>query len=371
MTPLQRLTAAITGNPVDRTPVSLYEIDGFSTCYSPDHTSYEPVRKLARERLDNMVMNTPVVPGPLGFLYTGGDEGIVHIDVSSSNGNTITVTTVNTPRGPLRMVTKEYPEAYTTWITEYLLKNEEDVDRLLSLPYVKIKPDMNDFNSLKSEVGDNGIMLPEFIDPIGMIAYTMDFDKFLLLSAVSRKKFRQLLDFYAARMTDFLDNMLEQESDLLIRIVGPEVCSPPYMHPRDFHEFVVEYDKPLIERIHRGGSFARIHCHGRIALLTDMILEMEPDALDPIEEPPGGDILFEDAKRILGRDICLMGNIQESLFEMHTPEEVCDEVRRIVEIGKSGGRFVLMPTATPITVPLPKRIEENMFAYAETGLMYR
>ena len=38
------------------------------------------------------------------------------------------------------------------------------------------------------------------------------------------------------QMVDYLENILERESGLLIRIVGPEVCSPPYMHPRDFHE---------------------------------------------------------------------------------------------------------------------------------------
>jgi len=27
-----------------------------------------------------------------------------------------------------------------------------------------------------------------------------------------------------------------------------------------------------------------------------------------------------------------------------------------------------MPTATPITVPLPQRLEENLIAYIETGL---
>jgi hypothetical protein len=59
-----------------------------------------------------------------------------------------------------------------------------------------------------------------------------------------------------------------------------------------------------------------------------------------VEEPPGGDISFADAKRILGGSICLMGNIQESLFELHTPEEVAAEVRRVREIGAAGGRFV-------------------------------
>ena len=65
-----------------------------------------------------------------------------------------------------------------------------------------------------------------------------------------------------------------------------------------------------------------------------------------------------------------MGNIQESLFELHTPEEVKSEVLKVLEIAGKDGGFVLMPTATPITVPLPARVEENLFSFAETGVNY-
>jgi len=368
MTPYKRLRAAITGQPADRTPVSLYEIDGFGTRYSPDHPSYANIRSITRESLDNMIMETPSIPGPLGFLYTGGDEDRVTYDITREGSSTVTVTGIETPKGPLRMVSRENPEAYTTWITEYLLKDEDDVDRLLSLPYERVTPDFTAFDKLKERAGNSGIMLPDLIDPMGMIASNMDFDRFLMLSVLNRKKFRELLDFFAERITCFLDDVLAHDNDVLFRIVGPEVCTPPYMPPDDFREFIVEYDRPLIERIHRADALVRIHCHGRIALVSEMFLEMGPDAIDPIEEPPGGDIQFGEAKSRLGCDICLMGNIQESLFELNTPDEVRDEVRRIVEIGKDGGRFVLMPTATPITVPLPQRLEENLIAYIETGL---
>jgi uroporphyrinogen-III decarboxylase len=368
MTSAERLLAALSGKPVDRTPVSLYEIDGFGTRYSPDHPSYARIRKLVRERADNMVMETPRIPGPLGFLYTGGAPDRVTREVIHGGSDEITRTVIRTPRGPLRMETRRTAEIYTTWTTEYLVKNEEDVDRLLSLPYERTAPDAGRFNSLKRELGDRGVMLPDLLDPIVMISLVMGFETYILLSALNRPKFRALLDFFAERMHDFLVDVLALDVGPLFRIVGAELCTPPYMHPDDFREFIVEYDRPLIETIHRAGKFARIHCHGRIARVADLILEMEPDALDPVEEAPGGDISFADAKRILGGSICLMGNIQESLFELHTPEEVAAEVRRVREIGAAGGGFVLMPTATPITVPLPSRVEENVLAYLETAM---
>lgn len=368
MTSSERLLAVLAGKPADRTPVSLYEIDGFGTRYSPDHPSFARIRKLVRERADNMVMETPRIPGPLGFLYTGGDPDRVFRETFHDGADEIIRTTIQTPRGPLHMETRINADIYTVWTTEYLVKDEEDVDRLLSLPYERIAPEMDKFDALRIKLGDRGIMLADLLDPMVMVSTVMPFEAYILFSAMNRNKFRALLDFFAERMDHFLEDSLALGAGPLFRIVGPELCTPPYMPPEGFREFIVNYDKPLIEKIHRAEKFARIHCHGRIARVADLILEMEPDALDPVEEPPGGDISFTDAKRILGGSICLMGNIQESLFELHTPEEVAAEVRRVIEIGSSGGRFVLMPTATPITVPLPARVEENVLAYLETGL---
>jgi len=371
MTPAERLTAVLRGESVDRTPVSLYEIDGFGNLYSPDHQSYDPISEFARKRLDNTVMLSPAVPGPLGFLYSGGGDDTVEKSVHKEEGGSdITTTRIRTPRGFLRTVTKRNPEAYTTWTTEYLLKSEDDVHRLLSMPYEKAPADMGGFREMARAVGDRGIMMLDLCDPMGMVIYMMEFEQYMYLLTFNRSTFRRLLDFFAERLHDYLDSVLEQGGGPLFRIIGPEACTPPYMPPSMFREFVVDYDRPFIEKIHRAGQCARVHCHGRIAKVADMILDMEPDALDPLEEPPGGDLMLEDAKLILGQDMCLMGNIQESLFELHTPEEVRREVVRVMETGKPGGRFVLMPTATPITVPLPGRVEENLFAFAETGLEY-
>lgn len=368
MTQSERILAALKGQPVDRTPVSLYEIDGFGTRYSPDHPSYSRIREYVRENLDNMVMETPVVPGPLGFLYTGGDYDRVATRVHHEGPDEITVTTIETPLGPLTTTSRLNADTYTVWTTEHLVKNFDDVDRLLSLPYVPLKPDMTHFDAMKETVGSRGILMSDVLDPIVMVSSVMSFNDYILLATLDRTKFRRLLDYFAERMHDWLDAALIAGCGPLFRIVGPELCTPPYMPPSDFREFIVEYDTPLIRKIQKAGCLARIHCHGNIAKVADMMLEMKPDALDPIEEPPGGDIIFAEAKRILGGEICLLGNIQESMFELKTPEEVVAEVRRIRSIGEEGGRFVLMPTATPITVPLPARLEETIFAYMEAGL---
>ncbi len=368
MTAEERLLAVLAGKPVDRPPVSLYEIDGFSTRYSPDHPSYRRIRDFVRRHCDNMVMEMPDIPGPLGFLFTGCEEGTVRRETSMDGPDEVTVTTIETPKGPLSTTTRRNADAYTVWTTEFLVKDAADAERLLSLEYIPAQPSMERFEAVRGELHGRGIMMPDIHDPMVMAATVMEFNTYMLLMTLERKTFRALLDMFAGRVHDWLDAVLAMDGGPLFRIVGPELCTPPYMPPELFREFVVDYDTPFIEKIHRAGKFARLHSHGNIAKVADMIIGMEPDALDPLEEPPGGDMAFDEAVRLLGPHMCLMGNIQEAMFELHTPEEVAAETRRILDIGAPSGRFVLMPTATPITVPLPSRVEECVFAFLETGL---
>ncbi len=46
------------------------------------------------------------------------------------------------------------------------------------------------------------------------------------------------------------------------------------------------------------------------------------------------------------------------------------ETKRMMLVGKEGGRFVLMPTAAPINVPLRAKTEQNYRAYIDTALEY-
>jgi uroporphyrinogen-III decarboxylase len=150
-------------------------------------------------------------------------------------------------------------------------------------------------------------------------------------------------------------------------VVGAEYATPPYLPPECFAEYVVPYDREMTELIHRHGGWARIHCHGKIANVVEHLLAIGADSLDPVEPPPQGDIEFAEAKRRLGERMTLMGNLELAMLETASAEQVRAEVRKTMKAGRPGGRFVLMPTAAPIDVPLNKRTEENYLAFMETA----
>jgi uroporphyrinogen-III decarboxylase len=102
-----------------------------------------------------------------------------------------------------------------------------------------------------------------------------------------------------------------------------------------------------------------------------MILETGCDAIDPCEPPPDGDIDLGEVKgRSLAQRVSVWGNMELKLLERGRPEQVREEVRRIMEKAKPNGGFILLPTASPVNIPLSSQTEANIMAFIDAGLEF-
>ena len=66
--------------------------------------------------------------------------------------------------------------------------------------------------------------------------------------------------------------------------------------------------------------------------------------------------------------ICLLGGIELKYLEATDEKYVEQLVRKTIEQGKPGGRFIIMPTACPINIPLADKTRRNYFRFIETAL---
>ena len=122
----------------------------------------------------------------------------------------------------------------------------------------------------------------------------------------------------------------------------------------------------MTQIIHDAGSKVRLHCHGRIGQVLDLILDTSPDGIDPCEPPPDGDIELDEVKRrCAARDVSIWGNIELKLLEAQSPDDVRHAVQRCMDQAKEGGGFILLPTAAPINLPLSPITEANYIAMIE------
>jgi uroporphyrinogen-III decarboxylase len=117
----------------------------------------------------------------------------------------------------------------------------------------------------------------------------------------------------------------------------------------------------MIRDIHAHGGYARIHCHGRLKNILEMIAGMGADGLDPIEPPPQGDVRLKEVRQHYGTQLVLFGNIEIADIELLPSDRFSAIVERTLEEGTTGdGRgFVLMPSAAPYGRTISTRTMQN------------
>lgn len=389
MTSKERLMAVLKHEMPDRVPISAYEMVAWNldaekrpftdnmqkyihdnitfpymTGWQNHQYSYRPIMDYIRENTDCIFM----IDVDTINTYT---EEHTYIEQWTENESTHTKTTIVTPKGDLTKHFVVNKDVKAAWQTEPLIKTDEDIERYLSIPSHDLKPvNIEHIKKANESLGDNGILMIDIEDPL-CIAYSLfDFGEYTVKAYTDPKIFTKILDKAFEQQMYFLEDMLKKGAGPLFRIVGCEVAAPPYLYPEHFHEYVCKYDKQMIRLIHDYGQYVRIHCHGRIKEVLPHFIEMEADAIDPVEAPPSGDIELAEVKRLYGDKLCLMGNLQLRDIDTLEPEEMKAIVKKCMEEGKKGGGFVIMPTATPIDIPLASTTERNLKIFIDTALEY-
>ena len=377
--------ATLRGEEVDRPPVSFYEIDGYRqhpgdpdpyNIYS--HPSWQPLLELARERSDRIVMwGVPfrgAPPDPLAALTHREIEDTFGVDAETheQGGTRRTRISVNAGGRILSEQQRRDRDVDTIWVVEHLLKDVADLQAYLALPAPEFggTPDIEGFLRVEQELGDSGIALIDTPDPLCQAAALFDMATFTVIAFSEPHLFRQLLERFASVLLPQTEATARALPGRLWRIFGPEYASPPYLPPRLFRQYVVEYVKPMVASIQRYGGFGRVHCHGRLKAILDDIAATGCVGLDPIEPPPQGDVDLSYVRQRYGQQMVLFGNLEASDLEFLPTPEFARKIERALREGTAGhGRgFVLMPSACPYGRELPElalRNYETMVEMAE------
>lgn len=364
----ERLLGALRGHWIDRVPISTYELVGYnSKSFENNQPSYRHLMNIIREKTDCIAMWNPA--SNARFQQTAYPLEIEKTQETVGNA-TIWHTIAHTPGGDLAATSKAIEGQNTLWRTERLCKSPEDVDRVLSVPFVPLQFDASDHERISGEVGENGIIMASLADATCITAELMDFGEYTIWAMTEKEHFSKTLFAVHEIVMENLRRMLEVNVVDLYRICGPEYMTPPYLPPEYFREFVMPTVKEMVDLIHEKGSMVRLHSHGKIGRVMEFIRETNCDGLDPCEGPPDGDIHLSELKRKLGDGICLFGNVQLKLLEHGDRATIRETVKECMDAAKKGGRYVIMPTAAPINIPLQRKTEENYITYIEAALEY-
>ena len=371
----ERILRTLRGEPTDRVPIAppipwniWDDIEGRKAQGWQAEDNFQQVMELVRKHCDETIRSRALgTVGDRSQLHCPGKHSEI-VSTERSDGRTTITRVLHTPKGDLRTVIAMDAGVSTAWVVEPLVKDLDDVERILSVPFDWVKPDMVAFRREVAQIGERAVMEIGISTPMVCVSHVMHFDTFLAWTVAERPTIERLIDTVFERIHDKLEYVLERGAGALFWIGGSEQATPPMMSPRLYDDLVVKYDGRLIELIHKHGQYAHVHCHGKVATILDRLLAMGVDALDPVEPPPDGDIDLAEAKRRAAGRITLMGNIEFRHLEFATPHEIDVMVRRAICEGPKD-HMILYPSATAIS-RLSDRYRDNAIQYIESGLKY-
>jgi len=260
------------------------------------------------------------------------------------------VFTLRTPLGDLRSSYVESLRGQPGYGEEHYLKDRQDAERLLSLPPATYAgPAGEDFAKADAAMGEAGIV--EVLlgnNPAGATARLFGSETFAIMTLTDRDVIHALCQRRMEELLRHVRWLLEQGVGPYFDLEGQEYLVPPLHGPRDFHEFCVRYDKPVIDLIHEGGGFVHVHCHGRVGQVFRGFLDMGADVVHPFEPPPMGDITARQAKSLARGRLCLEGNIQIADFYERTPDDIRRQTAALIADCFDDRRgLIVCPTASP------------------------
>ena len=362
MTRRERLMSIYEGHVPDRPAVRLW---GAVPGQELLHPAFESVREAAVEKTD-LVLSA----GSPMDLRWGSEPPPIHTEECQTGDPDWVdqVTTVETPAGTLRSVWRKSTVKQPGRTIEHLLKEPEDLDKLLSVDYVPHPFDEGPFRASEEQVGDRGITVFGLPHAMYGLEDSIRSENFAIWSRTCRDKLLDVVHEYGRRILEHVNRAIDAGIRGVFGYVGPELCIPPLMSVDDFDEFVTPIDGPIIDAIHEGGGRVWVHCHGRMGPVLERFAEMGVDVLNPLEPPPMGDITLDDAFARLGGRMGIEGNIETHDIMTMNPVKFRDLVAETVESGR-GERFILCPSSGYMENPEPTdRQIENLLTFVNYGV---
>jgi uroporphyrinogen-III decarboxylase len=289
MTSRQRMLAAIYHEPVDRVPVAPWGLGRL-----------DPHSPLAVELI---ARTDPWLEVGLGCDAIGG---AVFPMEEKRQGNLLR-RTIHAPGRDLHATWTT--TAQTTACTEYPCRSLDDIEALLSVPYVRPHPDVAHFHARQEQIGDDALLVMGLGDGLCYPNDMLGTEYCSYLWAAEPEIIRRMVATAAERVYAVVEEACRGGVDAF-RIVGGEYATQ-LMGPRAWDELVVPYDGPLIEMIHAHGGIAHYHNHGNMQRFLENIAALGIDSLDPVEQPPYGDIRMGDAAARIGDRVCLVGGLDD------------------------------------------------------------
>ena len=351
MTSRERILTVLNGGIPDRVPVVPFIQEEYLAWYYPGKQQLdrvETVIELAVELgFDVITKHNRFMTPP--FLVHDHSNWSVRRDRQREGDLWVTRVRILTPDRELTMESVVPDAGAATQglmpsIRKHLLETPADIES-----FIRWLPELDpaDAETMRQTAGkwrimtgDLGISAPwGWAGVFNYAADLMGIEQLMMAPYTDEDLYRGLMDTLTNRMTAYNIPLVEGGADA-IGIQG-HIANAGSVSTDYFMEHVFPYEQRLIRGIHEAGASSVYHNCGRARAFYAIYAELGMTVWETVSPPPQGDNDLAAAKEAMGGRVCLLGNLDQNRFlKTATPEEVDAATRRIVRIGKPGGRYL-------------------------------
>jgi len=152
-----------------------------------------------------------------------------------------------------------------------------------------------------------------------------------------------LIDVFTRQAIERGRTAIDLGADAILMCVDYGHSSGPWISPEMFRRFVKPALIRQVNAFNDKGAYAVLHSDGNIAKILPDVVDAGIDAYQGIDVMAGMDL--KTVKEQYGKRTCLIGNVNPSIIEFGTKEQVCLEVSRCIRDGAREGGFILSASA--------------------------
>ena len=299
------------------------------------------------------------------MFFSGATQ--IDSEVEETEKWTVTRQILHTPKGDLVAESRSRKDEASGARTKHFCEEPEDLEKVLSIPYEPVDPDVGPYHQAAKDLGEDGFMMVGTNVPVDILYKVVHPEKLALWTLTERDLILEFCQTMFERQYTFLKKGLDEGAGPIFHFVGTELIAPPLCSPATFDALVTPFSAPIFEMIHDYGCKVHVHHHGNIKGVIEIIADMGADGIHPIEEPPIGDCTLAEAKALVGDRVCLIGSVQWDDFARLEPEEMEALVKRQIRDAAPEGGHILSPSCGPYQSHLSERQQENLVRFIDAG----
>lgn len=227
---------------------------------------------------------------------------------------------------------------------------------------------MDTIREVRERVGDSVSVHSEIYSPWSQFLELLNYQNALMAILDDPEKVKACLERLSEGAVDLATRQASCGVDAVL--ISSAFAGGGFLSPRHYEEFVLPYEKKVIEGIRAKRSIpVYTHTCGSIGDRLELMAATGTNGIDTLDPPPLGTVDLEEAKRTLAGRVFIKGNIDPvNTLLRGNDETIRNDVKQRLSIGMPCGGYILSSACSVSPHTPPENIEQLVALVEEMGV---